>query len=115
MRRALTALAVIAGVSAPAMAHAFLEKADPGAGANLHGAPRRIALRFSEPLEPAFSAVTVTDAAGNDVSAGAAQVSGSEIDLPLKPLKPGRYRVIWHAVSIDTHRTEGKYAFLVLP
>jgi methionine-rich copper-binding protein CopC len=33
----------------------------------------------------------------------------------LKPLKPGRYRVTWHAVSVDTHRTEGKYNFLVVP
>jgi methionine-rich copper-binding protein CopC len=35
--------------------------------------------------------------------------------LPLKQLPPGRYRVTWHAVSVDTHRTEGKYNFLILP
>jgi methionine-rich copper-binding protein CopC len=33
----------------------------------------------------------------------------------LKPLKPGRYGVSWHAVSVDTHRTEGKYNFVVAP
>jgi methionine-rich copper-binding protein CopC len=97
------------------MAHAFLEKANPAAGANLP-APRKIELHFSEALEPAFSGISVTDAAGNDMSAGPVSVvGGTQIDLPLKPLAPGRYRVEWHAVSVDTHRTQGKYNFLVVP
>jgi methionine-rich copper-binding protein CopC len=105
----------IAGLSSPAAAHAFLEKASPTAGENLHAPPARIELHFSEQLEPAFSAITVTSATGTDMSAGAPVVHGTEMDLPLKPLAPGRYRVTWHAVSVDTHRTEGKYNFLVLP
>ena len=105
----------LAGSVAPAMAHAFLERADPVAGANLTAAPTRIELHFTEPLEPAFSAVKVTDENGNDVGAGPPSVGGSEMDLALKALAPGRYRVSWHAVSVDTHRTEGKYNFLVLP
>lgn len=113
--RTFVLAAVLAGASAPAMAHAFLDRASPAAGENLHGAPARIALHFTEPLEPAFSAVTVTDETGRDESAGPPAVGGSEMDLPLKPLPPGRYRVTWHAVSVDTHRTEGKYNFLVLP
>lgn len=54
--------------------------------------------------------------AGADMSAGPASVvNGTEMDLALKPLPPGRYRVTWHAVSVDTHRTQGKYNFLVVP
>ena len=113
--RVMLVAVAIAGVSAPAMAHAFLDRADPAAGENLQVAPTRIELHFTEPLEPAFSAVTVTDESGRDVSAGPTVVGGSEMDLPLKLLAPGRYRVTWHAVSVDTHRTEGKYNFLVLP
>jgi methionine-rich copper-binding protein CopC len=35
--------------------------------------------------------------------------------VPLKALRPGTYRVSWHAVSIDTHRTEGAFTFTVKP
>src|SRR5690349_10520521 len=105
---------VIVALAGPAMAHGFLEKASPAAGENLR-APRRIQLHFSETLEPSFSAVTVSDEAGADVGASPSAVTGTDMTLALKPLKPGRYRVTWHAVSVDTHRTEGKYNFLVVP
>ena len=113
-RKLLLAL-FLAGATAPASAHAFLQKASPAAGENLHAAPPKVELHFSEALEPAFSSITVTNAAGTQMGAGATTANGSELDLPLKPLPPGRYRVTWHAVSVDTHRTEGKYNFLVLP
>jgi methionine-rich copper-binding protein CopC len=113
--RRLVLAAALAGLSGgPAAAHAFLEAASPAAGQNLR-APTHVALQFSERLEPSFSAVTVSDETGADVSAGTAVVLGTQMSLALKPLKPGRYRVVWHAVSVDTHRTEGKYNFLVVP
>jgi len=104
----------LAGMISPAMAHAFLEKASPAAGENMNGAPARVELNFSEPLEPAFSGAMVTDAAGRDMGTAASAANGSQIDLPLKKLSPGRYRVSWHAVSTDAHRTEGKYNFVVI-
>jgi copper resistance protein C len=113
--RTLIALATLAALSSAASAHAFLQTASPTAGENLHGAPAKITLHFSEPLEQAFSGIAVTDASGHDEAAGAITVNGTQMDLPLKPLSPGRYRVTWHAVSVDTHRTAGKYNFLVLP
>lgn len=115
MRRIAILAVAIAAITLPATAHAFLEKASPAAGENLHAAPAKIALHFSEKLEPAFSNVAVTNAAGADMRAGPPTISGGDIDQPLKPLEPGRYRVSWHAVSVDTHRTAGKYNFLVLP
>ena len=116
MRRALAIAAAIAGLSLPALAHAFLDKASPAAGENLKASPARIALHFTEPLEAAFSSITVTAENGAEMSAGPATVAdGTEMDLALKKLPPGRYRVEWHAVSVDTHRTQGKYNFLVLP
>ena len=113
MKRIVLA-AALAGLASPAAAHAFLESASPAAGQNLR-APAHVALQFSERLEPSFSAVTVSDESGADVSAGTAVVLGTQMSLALKPLRPGRYRVVWHAVSVDTHRTEGKYNFLVVP
>ena len=113
-RATLLALA-IAVAPVPALAHAFLERAAPSAGQNLPASPARVELHFSEALEPSFSEVHVTDALGRDMSAGTQVVNGKEMALPLKRLSAGRYRVIWRAVSVDTHRSEGKYNFLVGP
>ncbi|HEX5257490.1 MAG TPA: copper resistance protein CopC [Sphingomicrobium sp.] len=100
--------------SAPAaFAHAFLQHADPGAGATLNAPPRRVALIFTEKLEPVFSGVAVIDASGHSVEAGTVVIGGNSIIAPLLPLGPGKYRVVWHAVSVDTHRTEGGYSFTV--
>jgi methionine-rich copper-binding protein CopC len=99
----------------PALAHAFLERATPAAGESLRSGPAKIELHFSEALEGSFSAITVTDASGRDMAAGPSTANGSELSLPLKSLKPGRYRVSWQAVSIDTHRSEGRYNFVVTP
>jgi hypothetical protein len=105
----------IAAAAFPALAHAFLERATPAAGESLRAGPAKIELHFSEALEASFSAITVTDASGRDMAAGPSAATGSELSLPLKTLKPGRYRVSWHAVSIDTHRSEGRYNFVVTP
>jgi methionine-rich copper-binding protein CopC len=113
--RVILAAVTMACCATPALAHAFLQHAEPGAGAALKAAPRRLALTFSETLEPAFSGVAVTDGSGRSVAAGAVVISGKAIVAPLRPLPPGRYRVTWHVVSVDTHRTEGAYSFMVTP
>ncbi len=115
MRRAILTACLVAGLASPALAHAFLEAAAPAAGDNLRVSPAVVDLRFSEPLEPAFSGIEVASEAGQDVTGGPASVDGAEMKVALKHLAPGRYRVRWHAVSVDTHRTEGLYNFLVLP
>lgn len=114
MKRIVLAL-MLAAFCGPASAHAFLEKATPSAGANLRVAPAKIELSFSEALEPAFSGVTVTDAAGGDMSAAPAVANATQMSVTLRALKPGRYSVRWHAVSVDTHRTQGRYEFAVVP
>jgi methionine-rich copper-binding protein CopC len=113
--RLLLACAAVAAGAAPALAHAFLQHAVPGAGAALAQAPTEIDLTFSEPLEPAFSSIAVTDAAGHDMEAALPVVAGPSMRVTLKPLGAGFYHVAWRAVSIDTHRTEGAYRFTVRP
>jgi methionine-rich copper-binding protein CopC len=109
----LFACVLIAWSGVPALAHAFLKHADPGAGAVLPAAPNRAVLVFTEQLEPVFSGVTVTNAAGRNVEAGTPVIGGNTMVAPLIRLAPGRYRVTWHAVSVDTHRTQGAYSFTV--
>jgi len=108
------AWAVVA-VALPAFAHAFLDHAFPGAGDRLHASPAKLELQFSEEIVASFSAARVIDRNDISVVAGPAVIHGRELALPLKKLSPGRYYVSWHAVSVDTHRTEGKYDFTVMP
>ena len=47
---------------------------------------------------------------------GKAKVDPSDpklLVLDVTKLPPGAYRVTWHVVSIDTHRTEGDFTFTV--
>jgi hypothetical protein len=99
-----------------ALAHAFLDHAAPAVGSSVAPAPAAVKLWFTEQLEPSFSSVEVTDPSGKRVDAGDAKVvpgDGTELEATLKPLPPGTYKVIWHVVSADTHRTEGTFTFTV--
>jgi methionine-rich copper-binding protein CopC len=113
--RTLAAAAAMAALTTPAMAHAFLQHASPGAGAALSSAPKEIVLTFTERIEPGFSGVSVTGTDGRDEKASAAVIEGGSMTLALKKLTPGTYHVSWHVVSVDTHRTEGAYSFTVKP
>jgi methionine-rich copper-binding protein CopC len=114
MNRLLLAIVALS-LPATAAAHAMLEHAEPSAGAQLSASPRQLRLDFSEPLEPAFSGVSITDSAGHSVANGAPAISGTNMTVSLKSVAPGEYRVQWHAVSVDTHRTEGSYSFTMGP
>lgn len=96
-----------------AQAHAFLDHASPLVGSTVRTAPHEVSLWFTQNLEPAFSSITVTDAHGSRVDQGKAQISGNTMRVGLKALGPGTYRVRWHALSVDTHTTEGSFSFTV--
>jgi copper resistance protein C len=103
-------LATLSNVAAHA--HAFLDHASPLVGSTVASAPHEVALTFTQNLE-SFSSVQVTDANGARVDQGKAQISGNSMRVGLKSLAPGTYRVRWHALSVDTHKTEGSFTFTV--
>jgi hypothetical protein len=72
----------IACCATPAFAHAFLQRAEPGAGAALKASPSRVALTFSEKLEPVFSGILVTDSSGRNVEAGPVVFGGNSMAAP---------------------------------
>jgi copper resistance protein C len=120
MRRLIVAfIATVACIAnVPAAAHAFLDHAAPAVGSTVHEAPRSVRLWFTEPIEPAFSRVSVLDASGKPVDAGDSHVESSDASIlavSLAALAPGTYRVKWRVVSVDTHVTEGDYTFDVAP
>ena len=116
-RATLLCAGLVAVLPGGASAHAFLAKAVPGVGSTVASAPAELSIDFTEGVEPAFSHIEVSDAGGarvdrNDVHA---EAGGSRLAVGLKPLPPGRYRVGWQAVSVDTHRTQGSFSFTVAP
>ena len=113
--RFVSAVILWSMIATAASAHAFLQHAEPGAGASLKSAPKELVLKFSEMLEPSFSGVEVTDSKGGSVETASVAVSGTSMRAALKPLSPGQYQVKWHAVSLDSHRTEGQFTFTVQP
>lgn len=103
-------------LSGNAIAHAFLDQATPGAGTKLDRAPGTVVLRFSALLEPLFSSIHVEDADGQRLGparAGIDPQDGHIMRLPLPPLPPGTYRVVWHATARDGHPTKGEYIFSI--
>jgi methionine-rich copper-binding protein CopC len=96
-----------------ASAHAFLERAEPRVGNKVATPPREVTLWFTEKLEAAFSSVTVTNAAGQRVDTGKARVSGNQMSVSVRSGGTGTYRVNWHVLSVDTHRTDGDFTFQV--
>ena len=111
-------MAAIGMAPAVVLAHAFLNQAAPPVGGMVPASPKEIRLTFSEGIEPRFSGIDLATGDGRRVATGAAVVdpaNDKELVLALPPLAPGSYRVRWHVVSVDTHRTEGEYSFAVAP
>jgi copper resistance protein C len=107
---------VLLTTAPPARAHAFLERAVPPVGSTIEGSPKQIVLTFTEGVEPLFCTVDLHDALGSSIHAGKPRTPSDNdrqlvVDLPA--LSSGKYTVIWHATSVDTHKTEGSYQFTV--
>lgn len=110
---ALIAAAFSALAANPANAHAHLDHASPPVGATVQTAPHDVTIWFTQNLEPAFSTVAVTDVTRARVDQGKPQITGNTMSVALKALGAGTYHVHWHAVSVDTHTTQGDFTFTV--
>jgi len=113
-----TAFALAATLNIPSalQAHAFLDHSDPAVGSTVPTSPAVMHLWFTQELEPAFSWVNVSDQSGAAVNDGSAAIDPNdktEMTVKLKPLPAGTYTVKWHALSVDTHTTEGDFNFQV--
>jgi len=108
------AYACASALASPASAHAFLDHASPAVGSTVHAPPAQVKLWFTQKLEPAFSNAQVSDASGKRVDQADARVDDGDrtvLTVSLPQLAPGRYRVKWRVLSVDTHVTEGDYSF----
>ena len=97
-----------------AFAHAFLDHADPKVGSTVSTPPAALTIVFTEGVEPNFSRIEVFDENGSKVETKALQHPKDDtLAVALPPLKPGKYKVHWSVVSVDTHATEGTFDFSV--
>ena len=92
------------GTTGPAAAHAELVSVGPPAD--------RLLLSFSEPVELAFSRVTILDGAGAEVPQrqplSLLEGDGKVVVVELAaPLPAGTYKLQWSIVSADGHKVEG--------
>ncbi len=101
-----------------AVAHPYIHRATPAVGSTVLTPPTQVNCYFTEELEPNFSSLEVQDAAGKRVDSGNMHLAphdAKEMVIGVGHLGPGVYKVIWHAVSVDTHRTQGTFTFTVAP
>ena len=98
-------------------AHAFVDHAQPAVGSQIHSAPAQVKIWFTEKLEPALSKIQVFDASGQEVDKRDVKIDQSNaalLTVSLPELKPGKYKVVWRAVSVDTHVTTGSFTVELL-
>ena len=112
---AALALTLALGFAAGASAHAKLVKSDPAE----KGQPsdkKNLELTFSEEISGKLSGAVLTDAKGAKVATTSMVDQGNKglMVMANEPLKPGAYKLTWHAVaSDDGHRTTGAVNFSV--
>ncbi|WP_414158399.1 copper homeostasis periplasmic binding protein CopC [Pseudomonas sp. BNK-45] len=110
-------LASLLGASS-VFAHAHLKSSNPAADSSVV-APNELRLMFSEGVEAAFTQVTISkDGAPLEVKSLATEGADKKtliVTPAATPLRAGKYQVQWHAVSVDTHKSEGSYSFKVSP
>ena len=98
-----------------AQAHAYLDHASPLVG-SVGTAPSEVRLWFTQALEPRFSAAQLRSSSGAVVGSGAVDPANpKEMVIRVRALPPGKYKVKWKILSVDTHRTEGDFGFEVRP
>lgn len=100
-------------VAGTAAAQAALVAASPEPGQQLAESPPEIRLTFSEPIA-ANSQVAVYDAGGDSIPDLVPQFNVNQpnvLYVPLPPLEPGLYTVVWATVTEDGQPFDGRYSF----
>lgn len=118
--RALIATAALATASLlgmnPAAAHDELVSTNPADGATLTEAPASLELTYSGDIMDVDGAnqVRVTNAAGESVTDGAADIDGKVVTQDLATAAADdTYTVTWRVVSSDGHPIQGTFTYTV--
>jgi copper resistance protein C len=99
-----------------AWANAFLDHAEPAVGSTVDIPPKEIKIWFSAEVQPGLSQIQVFDRHSKPVTRDQATVDPTDpslLTVTLPALRPGKYRVTWRAMSIDTRMTVGTFFFAI--
>src|SRR6201992_3327276 len=114
-------VAVVAALVLPgvASAPAYLIRPERAASGVLESPPAAVQLTYDEAVEPRFAIISVTDAAGHQVTTGPVRRSSANPDTLVVPLRPhlpeGWYLICWRAISVDGHPVQGAFTYAVGP
>ncbi|MFO2462881.1 copper homeostasis periplasmic binding protein CopC [Pseudomonas sp. 15FMM2] len=117
IKKALTIITLLASLlgASTAIAHAHLESSVPAADSRVTD-PAELRLTFSEGVEAIFTKVSLSKD-GTEVAIKGLETPDTDkktlVVTPAAPLAAGTYKVQWHAVSVDTHKSAGSYSFKV--
>ncbi|QJI39017.1 MULTISPECIES: copper homeostasis periplasmic binding protein CopC [unclassified Pseudomonas] len=117
IKKTLTTVALLASLlgASAAFAHAHLKSAEPAADTSVT-APKDLRLTFSEGVEATFTRVSLSKD-GTEVAIKGLETPDADkkvlVVTPAAPLAAGTYKVVWNAVSVDTHKSNGEYSFKV--
>jgi methionine-rich copper-binding protein CopC len=115
---ALLVAFLAAALPASALAHAHLSRSAPAASSKVTALPQDVTVWLTQDIEPAFSAIEVRDGAGAQVDKKDSHLDGGNgkiLKVSLTPLPAGTYKVLWHVLSVDSHKTDGNFTFTVSP
>jgi methionine-rich copper-binding protein CopC len=101
-----------------ALAHAYLDHADPAPGSTLVQAPAQLRLTFSEDVDPTFSQIRVLNAQRAGVDRGDSRIAPDDPHALMVSLQDGLpdgvYSVAWRTLSADDgHSVSGAYTLTV--
>lgn len=78
--------------------------------------PDALRLTFSEGVEATFTKVSLSKD-GTEIAIKGLETPDADkktlVVTPAAPLAAGNYKVVWNAVSVDTHKSNGEYSFKV--
>ena len=133
------------GGAPPASAHAFLNASVPSPDSTITTPLTEIKLSYSEQVQIRFSIFKVyklntspgadmgalhaaadalmtadlvkrgDEASRSDAGLANATNTSQDIVVRLKDLQPGAYAMLWRALSVDTHTTQGDFVFIYAP
>jgi copper transport protein len=113
---AVLVVAFVGAGATPAFAHATLLTTDPQPGGKFDVSPRKIELRFSEPVEATLGGIRLFDGSGDRVEIGAPEHpdgDGNRVRSSVPKLDDGTYVVTWRVTSADSHPVQGAFTFQV--
>jgi copper transport protein len=113
------AVGVALALPPSASAHAYLIRTVPAASVVLDAPPATVQLTYDEAVEPQLALISVTNAEGQQETAGRARRSQANPDTLVVPLRPrlpeGWYLIYWRAISVDGHPVSGAFTYAVGP